>query len=168
MTLIKGAVLGGLATFVWIAISWMALPFHESTLQKFTNEDALLPAVTAGAPRGGMYLLPSAEEKMTQGPAVLAATRVGPMGSMGVYMRRGLLIQMVAAGIGTWLLLQMKPAAYGARVAFLAAVGLVVGVAGHLPEWNWWHFSASYVLLEMTDLVVSWVLAGLIIARVSK
>jgi hypothetical protein len=155
MTLIKGAVLGGLAMLVWSAISWMAPPFHGSTLQKFTNEDALLQGVAAGAPRGGMYLLPSTAEKMAQGPGVLAASRVGPMGSMGLYMLRGLLIQMVAA-------------AYGARVAFLAVVGLLIGVAGHLAEWNWWHFSASYVLLEMADLVISWTLAGLVIAKVAK
>jgi hypothetical protein len=72
---------------------------------------------------------------------------------------------MLSALVGTWLLVQAKLPAYGAKVLFVAAVGLVIGIAGHLPEWNWWHFSGSYTLLEMADLVISWTLAGLVLGK---
>ena len=177
--LIKGTVLGGLVLFVWGAISWMALPFHGNVLQGFANEDAVLQAITAHAPRSGVYLLPNtegggeaaqqaAQERMQKGPGVLAAIRVGPMGSMASYMLSGLLIQMAAALVGTGLLLRARLETYGARVVFLAVTGLLIGIAGHLPQWNWWHFSTGYTLLEMADLVISWTLAGLVIGKVAR
>ena len=36
-TLVKGTVLGGLALFLWGAVSWMVLPWHQATLLPFAN-----------------------------------------------------------------------------------------------------------------------------------
>jgi hypothetical protein len=56
--------------------------------------------------------------------------------------------------------MQAKPPAYGARVIFLALLGLLIGIAGRLPEWNWWHLSGSYIALEMADLLTGSTPAG--------
>ena len=174
-SLVKGTVLGGLVLFIWGAISWMALPWHGASLLTFGNEDAVTQAIVANAPRSGMYLLPnagaeqkSAHEKMAKGPVVLASVRTGPIGSMTVFMISGLVIQMLGALLGTALLLQTRPLSYGGRVLFLLGIALSAGVLAHLPDWNWWSFSASYTMLAFADLIIGWLLAGLVIAKVAK
>jgi hypothetical protein len=171
--LVKGTVLGGLAMFVWGAISWMALPFRESVLSPFGDEKAMTSMVISNAPRSGMYLLPghaneAAKEQLFKGPAVFAAVRTGPLASMPILMGTQVLIMMAAAFLGSLLLMQTRPMSYGSRVLFLVGVAGVVAIAGHLPDWNWWSFSTSYTLLECMDLMVGWTLAGLVMAKVVR
>lgn len=176
---VKGTVLGGIILFAWGAISWMALPWRESTILPFTNESGLAQVIVAGAPRSGMYMLPSAhrgdnaaqaaaQEQMMKGPMVFASVRLGPMGSMGGLMATQVAIQLASALLATILLLHARPMAYGGRVLFVVGIALAVGVAGHLPEWNWWSFSAGYTMLDIADLVIGWGLAGLVIAKVAR
>lgn len=58
--LVLGAVVGGIIVFAWGAVSWMALPWHEATLQRFSNEAQIAVAVRSGAHRDGVYFLPNA------------------------------------------------------------------------------------------------------------
>ena len=61
-----GSLLGGIVLFVWSAIAWIVIPWPGEPLRSFTNEDAVVQAVTANAPRSGNYLLPN-EPKRTAG-----------------------------------------------------------------------------------------------------
>ena len=85
---------------------------------------------------------------------------------------RGLVIQilslMAAAFLLTWLLLQTRGLTYWKRVIFLAVVGLAAGVISDLPNWNWWGFSGLYTAVNVADFTLTWLFAGLIIAKVAK
>ena len=71
-----GTVLGGVVLFVWSAISWMALPWHQKTMTPFKDDHAMAQAIVANADRSGVYFLPSADESlMASGPLVYAAIR---------------------------------------------------------------------------------------------
>jgi hypothetical protein len=185
-SLVLGTILGGLVAFVWSSVSWEVLGWHEKTLVKFQNDDEVSSVIASHSTQDGTYILPgmpSTEgmtpeqkknaqaalmEKMQKGPIMIAAVRRGGFGSFG----RGLIIQllslMAAAFLLTWLLLQTSGLSYARRVAFLAIVGLTASVIVDLPNWNWWGFSGAYTAVNLADSTITWLIAGLVIAKVAK
>jgi lipoprotein signal peptidase len=184
--LVLGTILGGLVAFVWSSVSWEVIGWHEKTMVKFQNEDEVSAVIASHAPVDGTYLLPAGPstdgmtpdqkkatqaatmEKMQKGPIVFATVRRGGFGSFS----RGLIIQllslMAAAFLLTWLLLQTSGLSYARSVAFLAIVGLSASVIVDLPNWNWWGFSGAYTAVNLADSTITWLLAGLVIAKVAK
>ena len=185
-SLLLGTVLGGIAAFIWSTVSWTFLPWHEKPLLHFQNEDEVAAVISSHSTGSGIYLLPSGPaqeqmtgdqkkaaqaalmEKMQKGPIKFAAIRRGGFGS---YMN-GLLIQLVslmaAAFLLTWLLLQTRGLSYVRRVLFLAVVGLASSVIVNLPDWNWWGFSGTYTVVNLVDFTLTWLFAGLVIAKVAN
>lgn len=181
-----GGLCGGLTLFVWGAISWMVLPWHLTTLEKFKDEGTVAQAISANAPVHGVYLLPNphkhdprlTEDKkkaeeieslklMVQGPFMFAA--VTPEGGHG--MSAALIVQMatdlIAAFLATWLLLRTRGLTFGQRVGFLVAVAVIVFMSAHVHYWNWWRFPTGYTAVSFADLLISWSLAGLVIAQLT-
>ncbi len=185
-SLVLGTILGGLAAFAWSSVSWEILGWHEKTLVNFHNEDEVSAVIASHATKDGTYILPAGPptegmtseekkkteaavmEKMQKGPIMIAAVRRGGFGSFS----RGLIIQvlslMAAAFLLTWLLLQTSGLSYTRRVAFLAIAGLAASVIVDLPNWNWWGFSGTYTAVNLADSTITWLLAGLVIAKVAK
>jgi hypothetical protein len=185
-SLVLGTLLGGLMAFVWSTVSWEVLGWHEKTLVKFQNDDEVSAVIASHSTGDGTYILPGAPstegmsteqkknaqaalmQKMQKGPIMIAAVRRGGFGSFS----RGLIIQvlslMAAAFLLTWLLLQTSGLSYGRKVAFLAVVGLAASVIVDLPNWNWWGFSGAYTAVNLADSTITWLVAGLVIAKVAK
>ncbi|GAC1626031.1 MAG: hypothetical protein NVS9B13_21960 [Candidatus Acidiferrum sp.] len=185
-SLLLGTIVGGLVAFLWSWVSWGVLPWHEKALLKFQNEAEVTAMITSHTIDSGMYLLPgktptngltgeqkkAAEaadmEKMQKQPIMLAAIRRNGFGSMAQGLVIQLLCQMAAAFLLTWLLLQTSGLSYARRVIFLAVAGLTASVIVDLPNWNWWGFSSAYTLVNLADFTLTWLLAGLAIAKVAK
>ena len=185
-SLVLGAVLGGLTAFLWSFISWDLLPWHEKQLHSFQNEDEVLAIIASHAPRSGNYLLPTGPseegltadqkkaaqeirmQKMQKGPLMFAAIRKEGFGSFPKTLITQVLYQMLAALLLTWMLLQTTGLSYARRVAFLAVAGLAASVIADLPNWNWWAFSGAYTAVNLIDYTLTWLLAGLVIAKVAK
>ena len=185
-SLILGTIFGGLMAFVWSSISWELIGWHEKTMVPFQNEDEVSAVIASHASQDGTYLLPSGPptagmtaeqkksalaatmQKMQAGPIMVAAVRRGGFGSYS----RGLIIQLVslmaAAFLLTWLLLQTTGLSYARKVAFLAIAGLAASVIVDLPNWNWWGFSGAYTAVNLADSMLTWLVAGLVIAKVAK
>jgi hypothetical protein len=184
--LFLGAVLGGITAFLWSFISWGFLPWHEKQLRSFQNEDEVSAIIASHAPQSGNYLLPTgpseeglnadqkktAEEirtqKMQKGPLMFAAIRKEGFGSFPKTLVTQLLCQMFAALLLTWMLLQTTGVSYARGVAFVAAGGLAASVIADLPNWNWWGYSGAYTAVNVIDYTLTWLLAGLVIAKVVK
>ena len=184
-SLLLGAILGGLTAFLWSFISWSVLPWHEKQLHSFQNEDEVTAVIALRSPASGNYLLPTgppqegltadqkkaAEEirtqKMEKGPLVFAAVRKEGFGSFPKVLLTQLLCQMFAAFLLTWMLLQTTGLSYARRVAFMAVAGLAASVIADLPNWNWWAFSGAYTAVNVIDYTLTWLLAGLVIAKVA-
>ena len=183
--LVLGALLGGLVLFVWGAISWMVLPWHEAALNRFTDEDAVASTITASAPRPGIYVYPgmppadgSPEEraaaeqasmaKMERGPIIFVSYDPAGMTSMAMPMICNLLTQILGALLVTWLLNKTSGLSYWGAVLFVVVAALAAGVVAVLPEWIWWHFSTTYVMGQIADLVIGGFLSGLVIAKVGR
>jgi hypothetical protein len=184
-SLLLGAILGGITAFLWSFISWSVLPWHIKQLRSFQNEDEVTSVISSHAPQSGIYLLPlgppqedltvdqkkAADEirtqKMQKGPLVFAAIRKEGFGSFPKVLLTQLLCQMFAALLLTWMLLQTTGLSYARRVAFLAIAGLAASVIADLPNWNWWAFSGAYTAVNLIDYTLTWLLAGLVIAKVA-
>lgn len=172
-SLLKGALLGGIVLFVWSAISWMALPWHAAALNAFPDETALR-SVLSTLKHDGIYVLPdpkAAEQSQNpsmSGPMFFASYTNSVSMNMGRQLGIHFVLQVFAALLGTWLLLQAKPATYGGGVAVFAGVGILIGVASQVPFMNWWQFPVGYGLGEMADFAISWTLAGLVVAKVAR
>lgn len=162
--LVKGGVLGGIVIFIWSAISWMFLPWHMTTIHSFTNEDVLAKAIQAAAPQSGIYMMPmmTADKQL---PQVFASIRLEGMSSMTSGMVISVIIQMIVAFLVTWLLTKAAQLSYWGRVWFVTIFGVAAAISAYLPYWNWFSFSTGYTLVGMADLVISWFLAGLVIAK---
>jgi len=185
-SLMLGTILGGLAAFVWSSISWELIGWHEKTMVAFHKDAEVSAVIASHAGQDGTYILPSMPptagmtpeqkkgvmaavmQKMQAGPIMVAAVRRGGFGSY----TRGLIIQllslMAAAFLLTWLVLQTTGLSYARRVVFLAIVGLAASVIVDLPNWNWWGFSGAYTAVNLADSTLTWLVAGLVIAKVAK
>lgn len=160
--LLIGTLLGGVITFGWGAFSWMALPWHKATLHSFTNEHWVASAIRDNAPQSGVYV-------MHQEPATFAAVRRVPVDpTSGWFFIRGFLLELGGAFLLTLLLLTLPELDYRRRVWVAFAVALTGAVTTHLPNWNWWGFSAGFTWVAVVDQVIAWSLAGLAIAAVTR
>ena len=161
--LILASVLGGLAAFAWGSISWMALPWHNAEHSRFQDESAVAKVLVENAPTSGLYVM-GPSDATNRKPLVYAI--VVPQGvDFAMSMLASSLGTQVAGSLLMTLLLCSAPSlAYWAKVRMVVLVGLTAGVLCFIPDWTWWSFPPAYVVMGMTDLVIAWFLAGLVIA----
>jgi hypothetical protein len=183
-THLKCAFIGGLIVFIWGLFSWMVFPWHQTCLNKFSNESEVANAISNNAPVSGVYVLPNTfsyhegtsqsemengMKMMEKGPFMFASVSKGGIGKMTLApFLISLIIQIIGAFIVTWMLMQTKTLPFKRQVGFVTVFGLGVAILAQLPDWNWWGFSACYALVNIVDLVVGWFLAGFGIAKVLK
>ena len=183
--LLLGAILGGITAFLWSFISWSVLPWHLKQLHSFQNEDDVTAVISSHAPQSGNYLLPTGPpqegltadqkktadeirmQKMARGPLVFATIRKEGFGSFPKVLLTQLFCQIFAALLLTWMLLQTTGLSYARSVAFLAVAGLAASVIADLPNWDWWGYSGAYTAVNLINYTLTWLLAGLVIAKVA-
>lgn len=162
------SILGALVLFVWSALSWMVIPWHEKTMSGFTDDKAVSEAIRANIKGSGVYFSPADEARVASGPLVYAAIRQEGMTSLTKPLIISFLLDVVSALLVTWLLLQTNARSFISRVGFVVIVALAVGVIARLPDWNWWGFPPAYTAVAVVDLVIGWFLAGLVIAKFAR
>lgn len=181
--LVLGTVLGAIILFVWNFLAWTFIPWPGEPLRSFTNDEAIVAAIKANAPRSGNYLLPNevkrspgmTEEqfqkatqdsmnRMMQGPMVFAAVRLEPFGSFGRALVIKFLTLLIAALLATFLLLQTTGLSYLKRVLFLTIPAAVIFLGANADEWNWWGFSNAYAAMQLSVHLIGWFMAGLVMA----
>lgn len=181
-----GGLFGGVVMFVWAAVSWLTLPWHETTLLKFSDEQAVAEAIVANAPQSGVYLLPNPQKfaqgadeaeqlrylddaaaRMRQGPFMFSSVqREGADVDDPVPFILSLVTRVVAALLMTGLVLVAARRGYWRRVAFLGSLGVLTGLLAVFPTWNWWKFDSVFTLVNFADYVIQALLAGLVIAGI--
>jgi len=183
--LLLASLLGGIAVFIWGAISHMALPFANNALNKFTNEEAVTQMIKENAPKSGIYFMPYEPQKngmsqakydaamekmktqMMSGPFVFASVRVGPMGSFGAYFITQILTDMLGVFFMAIVVFQLSSFPFWKKVLLAVFIYLVGFCAEILPLWNWYSFSTPYTLSELLDTTMAGFLSGMIVARFS-
>ncbi|MCB0403342.1 MAG: hypothetical protein KDD51_01055 [Bdellovibrionales bacterium] len=181
-----GGIAGGVIYFLWSFFSWVLLPWHLATTEKFSDEDLVANALRANAPKKGIYILPNvhkqdpgtekdydriaeeaAKDRMRTGPFAFAAvTPNGMEPDMGRTMLLSFAAQILGAILLSYLLLQTTGLSYSKKVFFVAASAVTANVLCQFPYWIWWGFGTSYTLVSLLDVTIGWTLAGLAIAKI--
>ncbi len=175
--ILLGALSGAVIAFVWSCISWMVLPWYTSTFGSFKNPEVVAQVIRENAPEEGIYMLPNFcddpeyckrwEGEYRRGPLMFSAiTPGGKNPNMTGNMVIHFITVFVASGLISVLLTMFRPnSTYRQRVAFSFVVGIIVAWLMVVPGWNWWNFSARFSFVEFFDVIITWTLAGLGIAK---
>jgi hypothetical protein len=178
------ALLGGIALFIWGAVSHMVFGLGESNFKGIPNEEAVLSTMKTNLTEPGLYFFPwmdmkntspeamkAWEEKFMAGPAGLLVYSPTPEKPMSP---KQLIIQLVtdflAVLFATFLLAKAASniRGYFGRVIFVASFGLISTLALSFPYWNWYGFPFGHTLAELIEQVVGFFIAGLVLAAFVK
>ncbi len=164
------SLIGGVIAFVWGFISWVIIPWHTATISHFQDTAAVSAALAQNAPTDGVYIYHPMENQYTMEdnmPFVFASiNRAHVHEKQFTPMMRGFVIQVLAAFFISWLLIHSRSRRYWDLVTISAVIGLVGGIIAYLPAWNWWGTPASYTIVGLIDLVITWFLAGLGMSKI--
>lgn len=172
--------LGGLAAFAWGALSWGVLPLRTAKFVNIPDEAAVIDVLKGRLGDEGVYHYPGfprATATAAQEAEWRRRLEMGPLVPMLVYLPSGarpfgvaligeLLMVVGAATIAAWLLSLAAPSLRGftARAGFVAAIGVVSAIVTHGADWNWSSIPSRYALIASIDLMLEWVLVGLVLA----
>lgn len=182
-------VAGGIVLFAWGAVSHVALGLGSVGFKQLPKEDSVLAMMQQNLPEPGLYFFPwmnespgmTKEQQQAEWDRYLAKYKSGPAGLMvyrpvggdvtwGPLLARELAANIAAALVGAILLgiAAASLSGYGARVLFVALLGLLPGLEIDVSYWNWYGFPMDYTVAVMADHVIAWTLAGLVMALIVK
>lgn len=181
--LLIAALLGGLAFFIWSAISWMALPWQRMVYKSFVDEDEVARVIGLHAPDSGMYGLPAEPKyppgadktqreaidqavwtKIQSGPTVTAVVKHGGFAPFPQMLVVAFLTSVGVALLFAWMLSQTTGLSYFERVLFVTIAGFASGAICRLPDWNWHQYPTNHTVVQIASLTIGWLLSGLVIA----
>ena len=81
---------------------------------------------------------------------------------------KGLVINICAVLVACILLRLGGVSGFVGRFVFCLLLGVFLGLAMDLIQWNWMHFPTDYTLVNIADHAVSWALIGLVAGVVMK
>jgi hypothetical protein len=178
--------------FVWGALSWMVLPWHEATLKDLPNEPAIVGAMTENITEPGVYYFPAMPDKralasMTkeQSEAAMAEWNrrheAGPIGRISWHGSGEVAMSpmVFAKGFGLNLLTALcitaivavaagRGAGFAGRLAIVLLAGVGAAISSYGSEWNYLYVPGDYALSMGVDIVAGWFLAGIIAAAAIK
>lgn len=168
--ILTASLAGGAVLFFWGFLTHVVIEWYAPAWRGFSDEAAMIEAIEANAPRGGLYYLPFRPDpnRMPGTEALVVVRAEGERPTMGVQMATGFAINAVSVGLVLWLLAPGAGATYLARVGRFALAGLVIGFVSHAYYWNWFGFPAVYFGLSVADAVIAWTLAGLVAVPLTR
>lgn len=162
----KGAVAGGLIVFLWSAVSWMALPFHNKFIREIPDAAAVIRGL-GEAPASSVYILAN-DPKGQKGPTdpfLFVSYSAAGWGPMGLAMFLALVLDGVAAFFWTWILGKIPGLTMRDSALYGAFFGIGLGAAGALPNSVWWKFPLGFSLGYVVDALIAWSAASVVIGR---
>jgi hypothetical protein len=162
--LVVGSVVAGVCLFVWGALSNMLLPLGSGALREFSEDAAVVQSIRANAPANGIYLSPK---------GVFAAVSFQPdmsdrAASIAPFLAREFAAD-VAIGLMLAILLGLAGVSTaGQAAAVTGAAALAAGVAVPVSDWNWFGFSPAFTAGAAVELLIGWILAGLVLVLLKR
>lgn len=167
---IKGGIVGGIILFIWGIVSWVALPWHMSTIHAFQDEKVVSETLVTNAPQSGIFFLPSQMTQNADAPVPVIFISIFKEGNMSMMVSYliSFLTQVIAAMLVAWMLTKASRLNYWGKVWFAVMFAVSAGLVTHGMSWNWLSFDTNYTLVLMADLVIGWFLAGLAMAKICR
>jgi hypothetical protein len=175
---ISAGALGGMAMFIWGAVSHMLLPLGEMGIQNLPNPNLFIPAMTMEIKERGFYRFPPMDPKDKSEAAMKAweeKAKKGPLGVLifdpaGMKPMWQLLVGEFLSNVLAALLLAAVLSGLNAGKATGFLVGAGMGLFGWLcisaSYWNWDRFPTVFTMSEMLQQLVGGALTGLAIGWV--
>jgi hypothetical protein len=161
--------LGALVLFLWGGLTLAVIPWHSAVLLGVRDEAAVMKTLQEQAVNTGVYSVPIAHKAYTATtPFATVIYRPGGMGmSAGAVMGVSFATYWLAAMIAVFLLPKREELTYGRKVVFFLGLGAFTSLIAHVSNWTWLGYSTSYTLMAIFDQMVGWLLAGLVMARLT-
>jgi hypothetical protein len=162
--IILAGIFGAIVLFVWNGLSWMVLPWHAKTVHSFTDETVVSKVIKDNIKNNGIYIAQYNKPSMDDLPLVFASVSVDYHKGMQKPLIIYFVIDLVAALLIAYMTYFVKCPKYLSRLKFIILFALTASIICFLPFWNWWHFTINYILVSTADMLISWTLAGILMA----
>lgn len=181
--ILLGALAGGLAIFVGGFVVHVILPLGEAGIRPLPNEFAAIEQLQKIVPGPGVYIYPGMEsvnqkdeaatkayEEKTRNTPHGIVVMAAPFGSLMPPEKLGFqfLGDLAAALVAAVLLAWAPIPSYLTRAVFVALLALFGGFLISIPQWNWYGFSAAFIVPNMLAEVLRGLSGGLAIAAIVK
>jgi hypothetical protein len=173
--IILGIVLATIACYFFGFLYWGLNPLPYTSWKHTSNDEAAGQALLEHFPESGTYYIPGMhhdEATLSRlheaGPlAFVHITREGKPVMQSDVMAKGFLLTLVTTVLIALLLKLAAPAlpSYGAVLKFTALAGLTATVMIDFGDSVWWHISWGWKLHMAAYHIVSWIIAGLVLAK---
>lgn len=166
---IIGIGVGALILFIWQFLSWGLVGIHNSQMAYTENQDAIIEALSENLTEKGTYFVPRApvgasqEEMQAINDANLgkpwALVQYNPSlsNNMGSNMARGLIIDILAVFLLSWILSQMAQLDMKTAVMTSVAIGIIGYLSISYLNSVWFE---GNTIPDLIDAIVSWGIIG--------
>lgn len=161
------ALVGGLVTFAWGAVSHLTglLPnINASPLPDSVRADSVVQAVQTHVRSNGVY----ADDRGLFLAVSFARDLRPKYESLAVPMLVQFLIEAATALVLAWVLLRLPVWPVLGTGSMFATVGAAAGIVTLFSEANWYGFELSYQIAQLADLVIAWFLLGVVLAALRR
>ena len=165
--LVIAALVGGLVTFTWGAVSHLTgviptvnpMPFPDSA-----GADSVVQTVRTHVPSNGVY----ADDRGLFAVVAFERDLAPRFDSIAMPLVIQFLVEVATALVLAWVLLRLPVWPVLGTGSLFAAVGLAAGIVMLFSEANWYGFDLSYQLAQLADLVIAWFLLGMVLAALRR
>jgi len=174
--ILLAGVLGGLALFMWGGLAHMVLGLGEVGIQFLPQQPPVMDALKTTTAQSEMYFFPQVDKSGN----VSAQQAGGPWGILIYHpsgasgMRPGQLVNecilniVVALFAASLLSLATGLNSYPKRAGFVTLLGVTVGIMTNLEYLNWYGFPLNYTLANILEVVIGFLIVGLIAGALVK
>ena len=176
MRIVIAGLIGGVAMFLWGALSHMLLPIGEMGLKVPTEQAAALRTLGSTVQGPGVYMYPSPAREDWNDQAKMAAFAESARGlpyafvvyqpggnpvnaSMAPSLAKQWVSDTLAAMVAAWVM-ALGAFGFGRRVLIAAALGTFAWLAISVPQWNWYQFPLDFTLGSLLGQVIGWTASG--------
>ncbi len=169
-------VLGGIALFLWGGLAHMALGLGSVGMQFLPQQQPVMDALKASTVQSGFYYFPQSDKAGNPLPAQAGGPYgmviYHPSGARGMtpgQLANECILNIVLALFAAFLL-SLAPGlkSYPKRVGFVTLLGLTVGLMTNLEYLNWYGFPLNYTLASILEVVIGFLIVGLVAAAFVK
>jgi hypothetical protein len=181
------SLIGAVIVFIWGFAAWTVLHVYDFALRPLPGHDPIVAVVSEQVKQPGAYRFPPLPENgamtgMVRSPEQQAweqQHRKGPIGLLlfrpkganpqdPIVFARGFAIDFITALVLSTILMTTGLRTYTGRLLLVLGLSIFAALATHAVQWNWLYFPWQYSLALMTDVVMAWLFAGLVMAAIAR
>lgn len=176
--LIVTIIVSAFILFIWNSISWMILPFHSNLLLNIPEQAIDVEALKNNMPSDGVYHFPGlpVDDSPLSWKEIENQVKTGPRITMMVYksgpteLFSGRIFFLffccnLASALIVFLVIRNIKRKTRMRIIVSSlAIGLVICTGSIFPNTLWYLYPSNYVLVEISDVVISFLLVGIFLS----